>query len=208
MEKDEYYEDTFEYKNIHTPNGMQRICIKHNITTELFKYEFNNHGAILTDYNDKNIESVIIPDKIRGYPVISIGGFAFDSCSNLTDIILPNSVTSIGASAFSNCISLRSIIIPASVILINDYVFSWNNNLKSIIFKSKIAPEINVHTFEHILSDYTIYIPENSKCYNTKFWKGLNIKKTIDLLSGSLALCDDIGNLSLTDNSTGNLSLK
>ena len=51
---------------------------------------------------------VVIPSSItskgKEYPVTSIGSSAFDGCSALTSITIPNSVTSIGEGAFSYCI--------------------------------------------------------------------------------------------------------
>ena len=44
--------------------------------------------------------------------VISIGSSAFEACSGLTSIVIPNNVTSIGHKAFSGCSSLESITIP------------------------------------------------------------------------------------------------
>ena len=49
------------------------------------------------------------------YSVTSIGGSAFDYCSSLTSITIPNSVTSIGDEAFRYCSSLNSLTIPNSV---------------------------------------------------------------------------------------------
>ena len=50
--------------------------------------------------------SVIIPASVTYdgavYSVTSIGDRAFDSCSGLTSITIPNSVSSIGTSAFSS----------------------------------------------------------------------------------------------------------
>ena len=43
------------------------------------------------------------------YSVASIGGHAFQECSSLESVTIPNSVTSIGSFAFENCSSLRSV---------------------------------------------------------------------------------------------------
>jgi hypothetical protein len=59
---------------------------------------------------------IAIPDSFlyngNTYPVTSIFGSAFRNCSNLTSVIVPNSVTSIGAGAFSGCSGLTKITLP------------------------------------------------------------------------------------------------
>ena len=55
----------------------------------------------------------------------TISSWAFNSCSSLTNITIPNSVTSIGESAFEDCKNLKKIIIPNNVIFIGDAAF-WN----------------------------------------------------------------------------------
>ena len=74
-------------------------------------------------YSSKNKDAysgeVISPDEVlyqdETYPVTSIGQHAFQYCSDLTSVTIPNSVTEIGANAFNNCSSLTSITIPNSV---------------------------------------------------------------------------------------------
>jgi hypothetical protein len=56
--------------------------------------------------------------------VTSIGVSAFEGCTGLTSITIPDSVTHIGKSAFVNT-GLTSITIPASVISIGDDSYSY-----------------------------------------------------------------------------------
>ena len=49
---------------------------------------------------------LVIPATYNGKPVTTIGEGAFERCTNLTSVMIPDSVTSIGAKAFYNCTRL------------------------------------------------------------------------------------------------------
>ena len=103
--------------------------------------------------NASNLTSIVIPDSVT-----SIGEGAFSGCSSLTDIAIPDSVTSIGDSAFSNCRSLTSIVIPDSVTSINKYTFSGCSNL-SIYYRGTEAQWnaiSNGRDWDYNLENYTI----------------------------------------------------
>ena len=74
-----------------------------------------------------NLMSIIIPDSVTG-----IGNYAFTACVSLKSITIGNSVTKIGMSAFSNCLSLTSITIPNNVISIGPTAFSGCGRLENI----------------------------------------------------------------------------
>ena len=74
-----------------------------------------------------SLKNIIIPDG-----VISIGINTFYNCVNLTSIVIPDSVTSIGSYAFYNCNGLTSIVIPDSVISIGNGAFSYCDRLTSV----------------------------------------------------------------------------
>ena len=57
-------------------------------------------------YRHSNLTSVIISDSVT-----SVGRYAFQNCSGLTSVVIPDSVTSIGNDVFYDCSSLTSIIV-------------------------------------------------------------------------------------------------
>ena len=50
-----------------------------------------------------------IPSELDGNPVRRIEGWAFEGCSGLTSVTIPDSVTSIGDGAFDGCESIRQV---------------------------------------------------------------------------------------------------
>ena len=94
--------------------------IYYNITsTENLMVEVTCKGTYHYDYPNEYNGEVVIPEKVnyngKVYSVTRIGANAFDNCSSLTSVIIPNSVTSIGANAFQYCSGLTNITIPNSV---------------------------------------------------------------------------------------------
>ena len=73
------------------------------------------------------------------YSVTSIGERAFDNCSGLTSITIPNSVTSIGDGAFSECSGLTSVNIPNGVTSIERYAFYYCSGLTSINIPNSVT---------------------------------------------------------------------
>ena len=68
--------------------------------------------------------------------VTSIGNYAFNNCSNLTNVTLPDNLTSIGTYAFQKCSSLTSITIPSSVTSIGKTAFHGCDNLTTVTFEA------------------------------------------------------------------------
>ena len=98
----------------------------------------------------KNVENmpskVVIPSVYNGKPVTVIGDHAFEQCSTLTEVIIPNSITYIGDYAFHFCIYLTEVVIPNSITTINDYTFAYCVSLTSVVIPDSIT-SIGVEAF-------------------------------------------------------------
>ena len=68
---------------------------------------------------------VVIPSSLGGYPVTGIGEYAFESCTDMTDVEIPESVVSIRVEAFGGCEGLANVEIPRNVMYIDVTAFGF-----------------------------------------------------------------------------------
>ena len=73
-----------------------------------------------------------VPGEIGGRPVTAIADGCFRDCSDLSAVILPESLEAIGEEAFKNCSALRGIEIPQSVTFIGKDAFEGCSHLEAI----------------------------------------------------------------------------
>ena len=95
-------------------------------------------------YSVKSIGSctdtrIVIPSEYNGRRVTEIGNFAFDKCSSITKVSLPDSITRIGRCAFRGCSGITSINIPDGVRDIDFDAFSGCINLLNIIIPDSVT---------------------------------------------------------------------
>lgn len=98
------------------------------------------------------ITSVVIGDEVT-----SIGDYAFEDCSALKKLDIPQSVTEIGSKAFRGCSALTSLALPQTVNRIGNTAFQGCSNLETINIPSgvKLIEKDTFHGCEK-LKDVTI----------------------------------------------------
>ena len=118
------------------------------------EYSIKDGYVTITSYTGTASE-LVIPDRIQGNSVVSIGDDAFYGCNNLETITIPDSVLyiedqafgacknlknvwlsegveRIGAMAFGGCVSLENITIPSTVTSVEDSAFMGCEYLKNV----------------------------------------------------------------------------
>ena len=116
-------------------------------TVDGVRYSVNDDNKTVTvvgyPSGSKPTGDLTIPESVtfRGYPypVTSIGDGAFEHCTGLTSVTIPNSVTSIGDMAFRGCWGLTSVTIPNSVTSIGGKAFRDCSGLTSVTIPNSVT---------------------------------------------------------------------
>ena len=145
-------------KNQHNiSNGACSSCRYDENCTDGIVYTVSKDGtyAIVSGYEGADTD-VVIAKTYNGLPVTSIGPEAFRGCSNLTSVVIPDSVTSIGYIAFADCSSLTSVVIPDSVTSIGNQAFYDCSSLASVVIPDSVT-SIGDRAFSGCSSLYVVY---------------------------------------------------
>ena len=105
-----------------------------------------------------------IASEYQGVPVTRISNYAFEKCTSITSITIPDSVTSIGNYAFRGCTGLTSITIPDYVTSIGNYAFYGCTGLTSITIPDSVT-SIGDYAFSSCTALTSIEVDENNQYY-------------------------------------------
>ena len=89
--------------------------------------------------------------------VTTFGDKAFEFCSSLTSVTIPDSVTSIRYSAFQGCSRLTSVTIGSSITSIGFRTFARCSSLTSVTFEGD-APSLEEGVFNNVSSSAKVFI--------------------------------------------------
>ncbi len=129
-----------------------------------YTYSVTDGKATITDCDTAISGDVTIPSTLGGYPVTSIGSYAFDLCTSLTAVTIPDGVMSVGVEAFRLCTSLTSVTIGDGVTSIGDRAFGSCDSLASITIPDSVT-SIGLEAFSNCSSLTSIIVSTKNTAY-------------------------------------------
>lgn len=215
----EQYPDDPRYFNYEIESGMVTDWRgRQKKDTELLKYI--GKGIRITSYNAFESNRVIVPKKIDGYSVISIGEKAFQNAT-FSELILPSSLKVILKDAFKGCKKLQHIDLPEGIeylgnscffeaglksIWIPDFVkvipsrcFYDCKDMESVVFGNKIK-ELGYGAFDGCQKLKQINLPEtvqeiSRSCFENTAIKTLIIPSSVSKISNEVFGDDFLGKI-------------
>ncbi len=114
-----------------------------------------------------------------------IGSQAFQGCSSLENITMPN-ITYIAEGTFEGCSSLRELVFPSSLNSLWGLAFSGCTGLRVIYCYAEEPPSVNYDSFNGVdVSNVLLVIPDNAvwKYKRHSIWKEFKIETATNICS-------------------------
>lgn len=139
-----------------------------------FEITENEDGTVTISRYIGTETDIVIPPQIGGKTVSAIGNVtgttgAFEGCTSITAVVIPDGVTEIQDNAFYGCTSLETVTIPSSVTLLRNCAFCDCPNLRAIYFKGD-APQQANYVFDST-ENVTIYYQDGTSGWENP-WHG------------------------------------
>ena len=203
--------------------GLELTSFAKNDILNYLTYEINDGEVTITDCDSSISGDVIIPDTIEGYPVTTIGEFAFSGCG-LSCVTIPDSITSIGESAFYECAietiglpdsinkisngmfmyceNLEQIVIPEGITTIGSDAFAWCSNLKDVKIPESVT-SINDSAFYFCYNLESILLPSSLTQIKPWVFYGCDSLTHVDIPNGVTSIgemafsCENLSSISI-----------
>ena len=137
-----------------------------------YSYTVSSDKVTIVSYPEQATGAVNIPSKIDGKEVVAIDDGAFQACTLITEVIIPDTVKTIGKYAFAYCVTLKSVTIPSSVTSIGKNAFQ---NSKSVTIKCESGSYAEKYATENgIIIKKTAKVFNANKVDNNSFFHFVN----------------------------------
>lgn len=174
-----------------------------NFPTSIQKYG-DRAFANCTALNSVTIEG-LMNTKARTTATVEIGSFAFEGCTNLASVEIPETVSIMGVGVFTGCNELESVSLPETITEISDTMFFGCSELQNVDIPNSVEV-IGDGAFAGCMSISNIVIPESVSEIGDQAFSGcsslteISIPESVDVIgASSFSNCSSIEKVELPD---------
>ena len=168
------------------------ISVKNDDGVSIFYTFISNRTELAVSYYYDyytTTKDLVIPATVtydnKNYPVTSIQDRAFESCTNLTSVTIPNSVITIGREAFKGCSGLTSVTIGNSVARIYYSAFYGCSRLTSVTIPNSVTL-IEGSAFAYCIRLLSVTIPKSVTSIGKYVFSGCSSLSSIKVEDGNM----------------------
>lgn len=161
-----------------TSRGLQTILLPKSVTSIDDNAFFSCHSLNKVVIYDNSVKTIgmaafeycsSLADIILPEGVTTIARSAFSGCKELVSVVIPNSVKSIGTEAFNGCSALKSIVLPEGMTLIKKWTFADCSSLVDVTLPSTMTT-LEYGAFENCTSLRSVTIPNSVNTVDAPFY--------------------------------------
>ncbi len=168
-----HWEDSAGNPIGYTATYSLTVGSQNEIYTAVYRTSFYSEGLAFTSNGDgtctlagigecTDVNIIVPPASPIGEPVTSVGYQAFQNCTSLTSIVLPESIKNIEMRAFQGCRRLSSVMLPDGVETIENWAFTDCYVLSNFKIPGSVKV-IGGYAFQNCKNLTSITIPEGVK---------------------------------------------
>ena len=151
------------------------VVVKDGVEYTIIVHEDSKKECHVSGYVN-GVTDAVIPAKIRSnggfeYDVVGFEPYAFQDCTTLESVAIPNSITSIVHGVFYGCTELRDVTIPDCVNFIGYNAFSHCISLEHIILPDELQ-ELDNYVFMDCFNLKTINLPDSLTTIGDSVFEG------------------------------------
>lgn len=161
-----------------TSRGLQTILLPKSVTSIDDNAFFSCHSLNKVVIYDNSVKTIgmaafeycsSLADIILPEGVTTIARSAFYNSKELVSVVIPNSVKSIGTEAFNGCSALKSIVLPEGMTLIKKWTFADCSSLVDVTLPSTMTT-LEYGAFENCTSLRSVTIPNSVNTVDAPFY--------------------------------------
>ena len=140
----------------------------------------NDNTAVLISFDD-SVDTFEIG--VDNYTVTEIAPYAFQKCTEIVNLVLPEGIVKIGSYAFVNCDYLKQITLPSTLLTIDSYAFNNCDALTSITIPEGVVT-IGQAAFSHCYALQSVVISDSVSSIGEQAFYHCNALQSVEIGCG------------------------